>query len=153
MVKDSLIRYWRGCEFIFLALMSQKIQTRELSFDSLYPYRANASKVSNLHDQRTHYLSSLSLEISACYLFSKMGLPRTMENLTARASLLRDSLLKSKVNTESMVDILGSFDHRLSALEAAMRPTQVCFPLPLIRFDGRTGLDFFFFEFLKFTCS
>ncbi|XP_078154947.1 exocyst complex component EXO70A1-like [Carex rostrata] len=54
-----------------------------------------------------------------------MGVPRTMENLTARASLLRESLLKSKVNTESMVDILGSFDHRLSALEAAMRPTQL----------------------------
>jgi len=39
--------------------------------------------------------------------------------------MLRDSLQKSQGNTEGMVSILGSFDHRLSALEAAMRPTQV----------------------------
>ncbi|KAL5205664.1 hypothetical protein ABZP36_033873 [Zizania latifolia] len=53
------------------------------------------------------------------------NLPQTMEALARRASTLRDSLQRSQGNTETMVDILGSFDHRLSALEAAMRPTQV----------------------------
>ncbi|KAI4997174.1 hypothetical protein ZWY2020_052516 [Hordeum vulgare] len=53
------------------------------------------------------------------------ALPRTMEALTRRATMLRDSLHKSQGNTDGMVAILGSFDHRLSALEAAMRPTQV----------------------------
>ena len=53
------------------------------------------------------------------------ALPRTMEALTRRAAMLRDSLQKSQGNTDGMVAILGSFDHRLSALEAAMRPTQV----------------------------
>lgn len=38
---------------------------------------------------------------------------------------MRDSLEKSQEITDSMVSILGSFDHRLSALESAMRPTQV----------------------------
>uniref|UniRef100_A0A0E0MJW1 Exocyst subunit Exo70 family protein n=1 Tax=Oryza punctata TaxID=4537 RepID=A0A0E0MJW1_ORYPU len=52
-------------------------------------------------------------------------LPRAMEALARRASTLRDALGRSQGNTESMVAILGSFDHRLSALEAAMRPTQV----------------------------
>ncbi|KAE8778721.1 Exocyst complex component 7 [Hordeum vulgare] len=52
------------------------------------------------------------------------ALPRTMEALTRRATMLRDSLHKSQGNTDGMVAILGSFDHRLSALEAAMRPTQ-----------------------------
>ncbi|XP_072950814.1 exocyst complex component EXO70A1-like [Typha angustifolia] len=54
-----------------------------------------------------------------------MGVPQAIESLSQRASLLRDSLQKSQTNTDSMVAILGSFDHRLSALEAAMRPTQV----------------------------
>ena len=53
------------------------------------------------------------------------ALPRTMDALTRRATMLRDSLHKSQGNTDGMVAILGSFDHRLSALEAAMRPTQV----------------------------
>ncbi|KAG6527590.1 hypothetical protein ZIOFF_009713 [Zingiber officinale] len=44
--------------------------------------------------------------------------------LTERAAFLRDSLHKSRTNTDRMVSMLGSFDHRLSALEAAMRPTQ-----------------------------
>uniref|UniRef100_A0A0D9XX37 Exocyst subunit Exo70 family protein n=1 Tax=Leersia perrieri TaxID=77586 RepID=A0A0D9XX37_9ORYZ len=48
-----------------------------------------------------------------------------MDALARRASTLRESLQRSQGNTESMVAILGSFDHRLSALEAAMRPTQV----------------------------
>uniref|UniRef100_A0A0E0BPA5 Exocyst subunit Exo70 family protein n=1 Tax=Oryza glumipatula TaxID=40148 RepID=A0A0E0BPA5_9ORYZ len=52
-------------------------------------------------------------------------LPRVMDALARRASTLRDALGRSQGNTESMVAILGSFDHRLSALEAAMRPTQV----------------------------
>ncbi|XP_015698447.1 exocyst complex component EXO70A1-like isoform X2 [Oryza brachyantha] len=52
-------------------------------------------------------------------------LPRAMDVLARRASALRDALQRSQGNTESMVAILGSFDHRLSALEAAMRPTQV----------------------------
>ncbi|KAL5204254.1 hypothetical protein ABZP36_009125 [Zizania latifolia] len=51
--------------------------------------------------------------------------PQTMEALARRATMLRDSLQRSQGNTEGMVTILGSFDHRLSALEAAMRPTQV----------------------------
>ncbi|PKA64321.1 hypothetical protein AXF42_Ash009542 [Apostasia shenzhenica] len=54
-----------------------------------------------------------------------MGVPQAIEALTERASLLRESLQKSQTITDSMVTILGSFDHRLSALEAAMRPTQV----------------------------
>ncbi|GLT24897.1 hypothetical protein SLA2020_000590 [Shorea laevis] len=54
-----------------------------------------------------------------------MGLPQAMELLRGRAALVRDSLQKSQSITESMVTILGSFDHRLSALETAMRPTQI----------------------------
>ncbi|MQL77682.1 hypothetical protein Taro_010068 [Colocasia esculenta] len=54
-----------------------------------------------------------------------MGLPQAIETLTLRASVLRESLQKSQTNTDEMVSILGSFDHRLSALEADMRPTQV----------------------------
>lgn len=38
---------------------------------------------------------------------------------------MRESLQKSQTVTENMVTILGSFDHRLSALKAMMRPTQV----------------------------
>ncbi|XP_006662750.1 exocyst complex component EXO70A1-like [Oryza brachyantha] len=53
------------------------------------------------------------------------ALPRTVEALERRATMLRDSLQRSQGNTEGMVTILGSFDHRLSGLEAAMRPTQV----------------------------
>ncbi|XP_022746416.1 exocyst complex component EXO70A1-like [Durio zibethinus] len=48
-----------------------------------------------------------------------------MEALRERAALVRESLQKSQIITESMVSILGSFDHRLSALETAMRPTQI----------------------------
>ncbi|KAJ1274397.1 hypothetical protein BS78_05G058600 [Paspalum vaginatum] len=53
------------------------------------------------------------------------ALPQTMDALSRRAAMLRDSLRRSQGNTDGMVAILGSFDHRLSALEAAMRPTQV----------------------------
>lgn len=42
-----------------------------------------------------------------------------------RAALIRESIRNSQTVTDSMVTILGSFDHRLSALQTAMRPTQV----------------------------
>ncbi|XXG65111.1 hypothetical protein AAC387_Pa05g2898 [Persea americana] len=54
-----------------------------------------------------------------------MGIPLEMETLAERASFMRDSLQKSQSITDNVVAILGSFDHRLSALESAMRPTQV----------------------------
>ncbi|KAA0025218.1 exocyst complex component EXO70A1 isoform X1 [Cucumis melo var. makuwa] len=54
-----------------------------------------------------------------------MGVPQAMEILTQRAALVRESLQKSQNVTENMVSILGSFDYRLSALETAMRPTQI----------------------------
>ncbi|XP_043697541.1 exocyst complex component EXO70A1-like [Telopea speciosissima] len=54
-----------------------------------------------------------------------MGVPLTMETLSERAVFMRESLQKSQTITDNMVAILGSFDHRLSALETAMRPTQI----------------------------
>lgn len=54
-----------------------------------------------------------------------MGVPRAIEALSERAASVRDALQKSQTITDGMVAILGSFDHRLSALETAMRPTQV----------------------------
>ncbi|CAI9779806.1 unnamed protein product [Fraxinus pennsylvanica] len=48
-----------------------------------------------------------------------------METLSERAALMRESMQKSQSVTDNMVTILGSFDHRLSALETAMRPTQL----------------------------
>ncbi|KAI9121947.1 hypothetical protein K1719_006636 [Acacia pycnantha] len=54
-----------------------------------------------------------------------MGIPQAMDFLKDRAIFVRDSLHKSQTITENMVAILGSFDHRLSALETAMRPTQI----------------------------
>ncbi|XP_022766053.1 exocyst complex component EXO70A1-like isoform X1 [Durio zibethinus] len=54
-----------------------------------------------------------------------MEVPQALEALRDRAALVRESLQKSQTITESMVSILGSFDHRLSALETAMRPTQM----------------------------
>jgi len=45
--------------------------------------------------------------------------------LAARAQFMRESMGKSQSITDSMISILGSFDHRLSALETSMRPTQV----------------------------
>ncbi|GBG92348.1 hypothetical protein CBR_g55229 [Chara braunii] len=47
------------------------------------------------------------------------------EKLSAKAQLIRESLTRSQMLTNSMVGILGTFDARLSALETAMRPTQV----------------------------
>jgi hypothetical protein len=40
-------------------------------------------------------------------------------------AVLQDSLQGSQGNTNGMVATLSSFDHHLSALDAAMRPTQV----------------------------
>ncbi|MBA0650916.1 hypothetical protein Goklo_018290 [Gossypium klotzschianum] len=54
-----------------------------------------------------------------------MGVPQAMAALRDKAALVRESLQKSQTITESMVSILGSFDHRLSSLETAMRPTQI----------------------------
>ncbi|KAI4347767.1 hypothetical protein L6164_008550 [Bauhinia variegata] len=45
--------------------------------------------------------------------------------LSEKAAMFRESLQKSQTITDSVVSILGSFDHRLSALETAMRPTQI----------------------------
>lgn len=60
-----------------------------------------------------------------------MGVPQAMEAVAARAASIRESLQKSQTVTDNMVAILGSFDHRLSALETAMRPTQVHHSLSL----------------------
>lgn len=54
-----------------------------------------------------------------------MGVAVAMDSLSERAAFMRESLQKSQTITDSMVSILGSFDHRLSALETAMRPTQI----------------------------
>lgn len=48
-----------------------------------------------------------------------------VDMLSERATMMRESVQKSQSITDNMVSILGSFDHRLSALETAMRPTQV----------------------------
>ncbi|EPS69172.1 hypothetical protein M569_05594, partial [Genlisea aurea] len=47
------------------------------------------------------------------------------DSLSERTARMREALVKSQSITDSMVSILGSFDHRLSALETAMRPTQI----------------------------
>ena len=55
-----------------------------------------------------------------------MGIAVTgVDPLTEKATLMRESLQRSQTITDNVVSILGSFDHRLSALETAMRPTQV----------------------------
>lgn len=53
--------------------------------------------------------------------------PSKGDTLTDKAAMMRESITKSQLITDNMVKILGSFDHRLSALETAMRPTQVLF--------------------------
>lgn len=58
-----------------------------------------------------------------------MGAASEVEMLVARAQFMRESLGKSQSVTDSMITILGSFDHRLSTLETAMRPTQVAIPV------------------------
>lgn len=71
--------------------------------------------------------------------------PLDMETLAERAAFMRESLQKSQTITENMVAILGSFDHRLSALETAMRPTQVFFFFFFI--DSKSGLDVNYYIF------
>ncbi|XP_054787201.1 exocyst complex component EXO70A1-like isoform X1 [Prosopis cineraria] len=48
-----------------------------------------------------------------------------VDPLSEKAVKMRESLQKSQTITDDVVAILGSFDHRLSALETAMRPTQI----------------------------
>jgi exocyst complex component 7 len=45
-----------------------------------------------------------------------------METLAQRATLLHESLDKSKQVTDAVISILGSFDSRLTALDSAMHP-------------------------------
>ncbi|KAH0861664.1 hypothetical protein HID58_089925 [Brassica napus] len=54
-----------------------------------------------------------------------MAVDSRMDLLSERAVLMRESLQKSQTITDNVVSILGSFDSRLSALESAMRPTQI----------------------------
>lgn len=54
-----------------------------------------------------------------------MAIDNGMDLLSERAVLMRESLQKSQTITDNVVSILGSFDSRLSALESAMRPTQI----------------------------
>ncbi|CAJ1946931.1 unnamed protein product [Sphenostylis stenocarpa] len=54
-----------------------------------------------------------------------MGTSQGMDALRQKAIVVKESLQKVQTITDSMVSILGSFDHRLSALETAMRPTQI----------------------------
>ncbi|KAL5052477.1 hypothetical protein RYX36_033159 [Vicia faba] len=54
-----------------------------------------------------------------------MGIPQAMVALRERASFVKDSLHRRQTITDNMVSILVSFDHRLSALETEMRPTQI----------------------------
>ncbi|XP_014502773.1 exocyst complex component EXO70A1 isoform X1 [Vigna radiata var. radiata] len=54
-----------------------------------------------------------------------MEISKAMDALRERATFVKESLHKSQTITDNMVSILGSFDHRLSALETAMRPTQI----------------------------
>ncbi|VVB13074.1 unnamed protein product [Arabis nemorensis] len=54
-----------------------------------------------------------------------MAVDSGMDLLSERALLMRQSLQKSQTITDNVVSILGSFDSRLSALETAMRPTQI----------------------------
>ncbi|KAK9735132.1 hypothetical protein RND81_04G185500 [Saponaria officinalis] len=49
----------------------------------------------------------------------------SMDTLSSKAASMRESLFKSQTITDNIVSILGSFDHRLSSLETAMRPTQI----------------------------
>ncbi|XP_030966047.1 exocyst complex component EXO70A1-like [Quercus lobata] len=48
-----------------------------------------------------------------------------LDSMSERAAMMREALQKSQTITDNVVTILGSFDHRLSALETAMRPTQI----------------------------
>ena len=55
-----------------------------------------------------------------------MGVPvMASDSPSERAAMIRESLQKSQTIIDSIISIMGSFNHRLSALETAMRPTQV----------------------------
>ena len=64
-----------------------------------------------------------------------------MDALRDRATFVKESLHKSQTITDSMVSILGSFDHRLSALETAMRPTQVRSYVSLLMAEGMNHVN------------
>ncbi|KAL6989206.1 hypothetical protein U1Q18_014959 [Sarracenia purpurea var. burkii] len=51
--------------------------------------------------------------------------PMAADVLSERVAVMKESLHKSQSITDTVVSTLGSFDHRLSALETAMRPTQI----------------------------
>ncbi|CAN6330609.1 unnamed protein product [Urochloa humidicola] len=53
------------------------------------------------------------------------GLPEGMDALARQVRELRVALERSEENTEGMVAALGSFDSRVSAIEASVRPLQV----------------------------
>jgi hypothetical protein len=69
--------------------------------------------------------------------------------LSEKAALMRESLQKSQTITDNVVTILGSFDHRLSALETAMRPTQVNLISSLFLVSK---LNFEIWVFVQLTC-
>ncbi|XP_047327680.1 exocyst complex component EXO70A1-like [Impatiens glandulifera] len=48
-----------------------------------------------------------------------------VEALNERAAKMNEALQKSQSITDTMVSVLGSFDHRLSALQTGLRPTQI----------------------------
>ncbi|KAK7393126.1 hypothetical protein VNO78_21580 [Psophocarpus tetragonolobus] len=55
-----------------------------------------------------------------------MGMAIASDDLLSQKALaMRASLERSQAIADDVVSILGSFDHRLSALETAMRPTQI----------------------------
>lgn len=61
-----------------------------------------------------------------------MGAETDVLGLMGRAQFMRQAMTQSQTISDSMITILSSFDHRLSTLEAAMRPTQVqCFSVCL----------------------
>ena len=78
-----------------------------------------------------------------------------VDPLSEKASTMKESLQKSQTITDKVVTILGSFDHRLSALETAMRPTYVFKFLPfhfLFLFSSIKSANNIWVEF-KFTFS
>ncbi|THG19671.1 hypothetical protein TEA_024684 [Camellia sinensis var. sinensis] len=90
--------------------------------------KSSSSSLSLSLDQnclvRTVKQNSVERERENCG--GEMGVPTVgIDVLSDRAAMMRESLLKSQSITDSAVSVLGSFDHRLSALETAMRPTQI----------------------------
>jgi hypothetical protein len=64
-----------------------------------------------------------------------MGSKGEVQMLMSRSKLMYESLRKSQVLTDSIVNILGSFDRRLSSLETDMRPMQVSIPILNLQCD------------------